>query len=60
MEIQNRQKKYSKEFKPRIAFDAIKGQKTIGELASEYRVWETEKTCLYLSISLVYCQFSII
>jgi transposase-like protein len=31
-------KKYSKELKARIAFDAIKGQKTIAELASEYGV----------------------
>jgi transposase-like protein len=29
-------KKYSKELKPRIALDAIKAQKTIAELASEY------------------------
>jgi transposase-like protein len=36
-------KKYSKELKARIALDAIKGQKTIAELASEYgltfRIW---------------------
>ena len=31
-------KKYSREFKSRIALDAIKGQKTIVELASEYGV----------------------
>jgi len=31
-------KKYSKELKARIALDAIKGQKTISELASEYGV----------------------
>ena len=31
-------KKYSKELKDRIALDAIKGQKTIAELASEYGV----------------------
>ena len=29
-------KKYSEELKARIALDAIKGQKTIAELASEY------------------------
>ena len=29
-------KKYSKELKARIALDAIKGQKTIAELSSEY------------------------
>ena len=29
-------KKYSKELEARIALDAIKGQKTIAELASEY------------------------
>ena len=32
------EKKYSKELKARIALDAIKGQKTIAELASEYGV----------------------
>ena len=31
-------KKYSKELKARIALDAIKGQKTMAELASEYGV----------------------
>ena len=31
-------KNYSKELKARIALDAIKGQKTIAELASEYGV----------------------
>ncbi len=31
-------KKYSKELKARIALDAIQGQKTIAELASEYGV----------------------
>ena len=31
-------KKYSKELKARIALDAIKGQKTIAELASEYGI----------------------
>ena len=31
-------KKYSRELKARIALDAIKGQKTITELASEYGV----------------------
>ncbi len=31
-------KKHSKELKSRIALDAIKGQKTISELASEYGV----------------------
>jgi len=37
-EIQNGQKKYSKELKAQIVLDAIKGQKTIAELASEYGV----------------------
>ncbi len=31
-------KKHSKELKARIALDAIKGQKTISELASEYGI----------------------
>ena len=46
-------KKYSKELKARIALDAIKGQKTIAELASEYGVhanqisiWKKQLLCL--------------
>jgi transposase-like protein len=39
MEIQNGQKKYSKELKARIALDEIKVQKTIAELAPEDRAW---------------------
>jgi len=31
-------KSYTKEFKARVALDAIKGQKTVAELASEYGV----------------------
>ena len=37
-------KKYSKELKAQIALDAIKGQKTIAELASEYGVHANHKT----------------
>ncbi len=33
-----RRKRYSKEFKARVALEAIKGQKTAAELASEYEV----------------------
>jgi len=29
---------YSKEFKARVALDAFKGQKTVGEIASEYKI----------------------
>ena len=32
----NKRKNYSKEFKARVALDAIKGQKTLNELAAEY------------------------
>jgi transposase len=35
--LKNR-KTFSKEFKARVALDAIKGQKTSGELATEYGV----------------------
>ncbi len=31
-------KTYSKEFKARVALDAVKGQKTVSELATEYGV----------------------
>jgi transposase-like protein len=34
----NKRQNYSKEFKARVALDASKGQKTMSELASEYRV----------------------
>jgi len=33
-----KRKRYSKEFKARVALEAIKGQKTASELASEYEV----------------------
>ncbi|MDX8411053.1 MAG: transposase, partial [Mariprofundaceae bacterium] len=44
-------KSYSKEFKARVALDAIKGQKTVSEIASEYgvhpnQVGEWEKKAL--------------
>jgi len=29
---------YSKEFKAGVALDALKGQKTVGEIASEYKI----------------------
>jgi transposase-like protein len=35
-------KKHSKELKARIALDAIKGQKTMSELASEYGVYSNQ------------------
>ena len=53
-------KKYSKELKARIALDAIKGQKTIAELASEYGVnanqisiWKSSYSMLLLLILAV-------
>jgi len=33
-----KRKRYSKEFKARVALEAIKGQKTMSEIASEYGV----------------------
>ena len=39
-------KKYSKELKARIALDAIKGQKTIAELASEYGI-HVNQVCIW-------------
>ena len=33
-----KRKSYSKEFKARVALDAIKGQKTVSELATEYGI----------------------
>jgi len=42
-------KKYSKELKALIALDAIKGQKTITELASVYGVHANQISILILS-----------
>ena len=39
-------KKYSKELKDQIALDAIKGQKTIAALASEYSV-HANQICIW-------------
>jgi len=33
-----KRKTFTKEFKARVALDAVKGQKTLGELSSEYGV----------------------
>jgi len=33
-----KRKRYGKEFKARLALDAVKGQKTVSELASEYMI----------------------
>ena len=33
---------YSKEFKARVALDVLKGQKTVGEIASEYKIHSTQ------------------
>ena len=37
-----KRKQYTKELKARIALDAIKGQKTVNELATEYEVHPTQ------------------
>jgi transposase-like protein len=37
-------KKYSNEFKVKVALEAIKGQKTINEISSEYGVHSTQIT----------------
>ncbi len=37
-------KRYSREFKARVALDAIKGQKTASELSSEYGVHTNQTT----------------
>ena len=37
-----KRKRYTKEFKARVALDAVKGQKTVNELASEYGVHATQ------------------
>ncbi len=33
---------YSKEFKARVALDALKGQKTVSEIASEYNIYSNQ------------------
>lgn len=37
-------KKYSSDFKAKVALEAIKGQKTLNELSSEYGVHTTQIT----------------
>lgn len=37
-------KRFSKEFKAKVALEALKGEKTIAELASEYKVHATQVT----------------
>ena len=37
-------KKYSSDFKAKVALEAIKGQKTINEISSEYGVHSTQIT----------------
>lgn len=37
-------KKYSSNFKAKVALEAIKGQKTINEISSEYGVHSTQIT----------------
>ncbi len=40
--MKNKQRKYSKEYKSRVALEAIKGRKTIAQLASEFEVHPTQ------------------
>jgi putative transposase len=40
----NSPKKYSSEFKVKVALEAIKGQKTLNEITSEYGVHSTQIT----------------
>ena len=44
-------KKYSNELKAQIALDAIIGQKTIADLASEYGVPANQISILYLDLN---------
>jgi len=39
-----KRKRYSKEFKAKVALEAIKGQKTANEIASEYEVHVSQIT----------------
>lgn len=40
--MMTQRKRYSAEFKARMAFEALKGEKTLNELASEYGVHPTQ------------------
>ena len=42
--MSTQRKRYSAEFKARVALDALKGHKTVNELASTYRVHPTPIT----------------
>jgi len=37
-----KRKKFSKEFKGKVALEALKGNKTVNELATEYEVHSTQ------------------
>lgn len=39
--MSNKRKQYSPEFKAKIALDAVRGEKTTSELASQYQVHPT-------------------
>jgi putative transposase len=41
-QMMTQRKRYSAEFKARMAFEALKGEKTLNELASEYGVHPTQ------------------
>ena len=38
-------KKFSAEFKARVALEAIRGQKTISQISAEFKVHSTQVTC---------------
>lgn len=42
LKMQNMRKQFSKEFKARVAIEAIKGLKTSAEISSEYKVHSTQ------------------
>jgi transposase len=39
--LKNKRKQYSSQFKAKVAIEAVKGEKTIAEIASQYSVHPT-------------------
>jgi transposase-like protein len=52
-------KKYSSDFKAKVALEAIKGQKTINEISSEYGVHSTQITQVARSKHSMNCRRSL-
>jgi len=44
----NKRKQYSPQLKAKVALEAIRGDKTVPELASQYRCWDSNGKILFV------------